>query len=97
VTGQGAEPSGPGPGGKPAKRHPSGDYRLLATASSIGLSVVVAIFLGMGFGLWLDGRLGTRPWLMVAGLVLGIAAGFRNLYVLAKRIEKAQREDSDGR
>ena len=31
-------------------------------------------------GLWLDGRWGTRPWLAVIGVVLGIAAGFYNFF-----------------
>jgi len=31
----------------------------------------------LGFaGHWLDRRLGTAPWLLLAGLVIGMAAGF---------------------
>jgi ATP synthase protein I len=63
----------------------------------MGLSVVVAILLGLGGGLWLDGRLGTRPWLTVAGLVVGVAAGLKNLFVMSARIERAMKEDSDER
>ena len=73
------------------------ELRTLAAASSMGLSVVVAILLGLGAGIWLDGRLGTRPWLTIGGLAVGVAAGFRNLYVLGNRIERAQREDADER
>ena len=36
------------------------------------------LFLG-GLGYFLDGRLGTGPWLAVAGLFLGIVVGFYEL------------------
>lgn len=41
---------------------------------------MVPIVLGLLLGLWLDGRWGTRPWLAVIGVVLGIAAGFYNFF-----------------
>ena len=66
-------------------------------ATSIGLSVVIAILLGLVAGVWLDRRLGTVPWLTIAGLVVGVAAGFRNLFVMSARVERAQKEeDPDG-
>ena len=30
---------------------------------------------GLGVGYWLDGWLGTRPWLLLLGSLLGIAVG----------------------
>ncbi len=47
-----------------------------------GIAYAAAFFLfaavvaGLGLGWLLDRRLGTRPWLLVTGLVLGAAAGF---------------------
>ncbi|MDR1051861.1 MAG: AtpZ/AtpI family protein [Deltaproteobacteria bacterium] len=64
---------------------------LLATASSVGLALVVSVFLGLVLGLWLDGRLGTRPWLTVVCLLCGVAAGFKNIWVLSARIENASK------
>ncbi|HEX5042198.1 MAG TPA: AtpZ/AtpI family protein [Candidatus Polarisedimenticolaceae bacterium] len=46
----------------------------------LGFELVVPIVLGLLLGLWLDGRWGTRPWLAVTGVVLGIAAGFYNFF-----------------
>ncbi|MDR2141952.1 MAG: AtpZ/AtpI family protein [Deltaproteobacteria bacterium] len=66
---------------------------VLATASSIGLALVIAIFLGAAGGWWLDNFLGTRPWCFVIGLLLGVVAGYRNVYVLAMRLEKSQEKD----
>jgi ATP synthase protein I len=79
--------------GKPKKgQDPSAptEFNLLVTASSIGLAVVIAIVLGLGLGLLLDSRLGTRPWLTIIGLLMGIVAGFRNLWVMAARLERGQ-------
>jgi ATP synthase protein I len=58
----------------------------------MGLAVVIAIFLGLGLGMLLDKHLGTKPWCMVAGLLLGVAAGFRNLVVMANRVEKGEKQ-----
>jgi ATP synthase protein I len=69
--------------------------RILATASSIGLAVVLAILIGLGVGMWADYKLGTKPWFMLAGLLCGIIAGFRNIFVLAKRLEKTERSSQN--
>ncbi len=42
-------------------------------------TLIGAILLLGGLGYFLDGRLGTRPWLSVAGLFLGIVVGFYEL------------------
>ena len=46
----------------------------LAYAAAISLFAAVAA--GLLLGWLLDRWFGTRPWLLVAGLVLGAAAGF---------------------
>ena len=33
-------------------------------------------------GYWLDGRCGTKPWLLLAGLILGMVGGFVNFFRL---------------
>jgi ATP synthase protein I len=67
----------------------------LAQASAIGLSAVTAIVLGLALGLWLDGRLGTKPWLTLGGLLLGVVAGLRNIFILAARVERDEKADHD--
>lgn len=63
------------------------DYlRLLARVSSMGLSMVIATVLGFGLGYWVDAKWESlAPWGKLVGLVLGIVAGYRNLYVIWKR------------
>ena len=60
----------------------------LAAISSMGIAMVVAIFGCFFLGRWLDGRLGTEPYLALLFLLIGIAAGFRNIYVLTRRYLK---------
>jgi ATP synthase protein I len=59
---------------------------MLLNASTIGLSVVIAIFLGLGIGLLADRYFDFKPLFTILGLLLGIAAGFRNLWVMSKRV-----------
>jgi ATP synthase protein I len=45
------------------------------------------------FGMWLDRKAGTTPWLMLVFLVIGLVAGFRNLMRAVKRAEKAAHDE----
>ena len=66
-----------------------GLLRTLGTLSTIGISVVVAIAIGVYVGLKLDKWLGTAPWFFFIFLFFGITAGFRNVYKIAgKEIHK---------
>lgn len=51
----------------------------LGVAMRIGVELVVATTVGGGLGLLGDRYFGTQPWLMLVGIVLGVAAGFRNI------------------
>ncbi|MCC6523169.1 MAG: AtpZ/AtpI family protein [Polyangiaceae bacterium] len=73
-----------------ALRYP---WKASSTYGALGLEVVISILLGLGGGLWLDGKLGTEPGFTFAGLVFGIAAAVRYIYRAAKRMEKETRDD----
>jgi len=60
----------------------------MAYASSIGISMALAIFGCFFLGTWLDRKLETEPYFTLLFLLIGIAAGFRNIYVLMKRYFK---------
>ncbi len=66
----------------------------LTLGIQLALSVVVFFFLGR----WLDGKFGTGPWLMIAGLGLGISGGFfkffRTAISLGKEADEEAREDA---
>ena len=44
------------------------------------MSFVFALVIGFGGGYWLDGLLGTKPWLSFIGFFVGLAAGVLNVY-----------------
>ena len=54
--------------------------------SSLGLQVALSIFIGLAVGIWLDRDVfGTTPWLTLVFLILGIAAGYRNIGLAIKK------------
>lgn len=55
---------------------------------TIGLELVLCIMVGLFGGRWLDGKLGTEPWLGVVGFCFGLAAG-------AKAIHRGWKEMQD--
>lgn len=59
--------------------------KILAKVSSMGLAMALAIVIGLALGYYFDKWQGTHPWGFFIGLGMGIVAGFRNLYVIAKR------------
>ncbi len=67
-------------------------YRQFARISAIGLEMGLSVAVGLAIGYLLDRYLGTRPWLMVTFLILGVIAGFRSLFSLAREIGKSGRK-----
>jgi len=65
----------------------------LGTLSTIGISVVVAIAIGVYVGLQLDKWLNTAPWFFFIFLFFGIVAGFRNIYIMAGK--EIKRDDNN--
>jgi len=62
--------------------------KTLGFVSTVGLSMGIAIALGALIGYYLDKWLDTSPWFLLIFLGFGIAAAFRNLYIMYKRVEK---------
>lgn len=66
--------------------------KALGMISTMGISVAVAIAIGVLIGLKLDEWLGTKPWFFFIFLFFGIVAGFRNIYIIAGR--EIKKDDS---
>jgi ATP synthase protein I len=62
--------------------------KTLGFVSTVGLSMGIAIALGALIGYYMDKWLDTSPWLLLIFVGFGIAAAFKNLYIMYKRIEK---------
>ena len=68
-------------------------------ASIVGIQFPVAMAIGYFWGKWMDGIFGTEPWLTIIFSILGIIAGFVNLFriTLATGLqeERLAKEDED--
>lgn len=62
--------------------------RALALASSISVEIASATTVGYFGGRWLDSKFNTDPWLMLAGLLLGMAGGMWGVYVTLETFRK---------
>lgn len=64
------------------------------TARTVGLGVMVpgmlfgSVLVGCGLGYLADKWLGTSPWGILVGLVVGSVAGVREMLKLLKKIQK---------
>jgi len=59
---------------------------------AIPVLILVSTLIGLGLGYWLDGKLGTTPWLAIVFTFLGLAAG---LYESVKILIQVSRGDGD--
>ena len=62
--------------------------KALGYISTVGLAMALSIALGALIGYYLDQWLGTKPLFSFIFLGFGIAAAFRNLYILYKKAER---------
>ena len=62
--------------------------KLVAVFGTIGMTMVACVFIGAGFGYFLDNKVfagRTSPWFTFLFLALGVFAGYKNLYQMSKR------------
>ncbi|MBF0505723.1 MAG: AtpZ/AtpI family protein [Nitrospirae bacterium] len=60
----------------------------LLDASSVGIQLVISTFVGLAIGYGLDRLFGTSPWLTFIFLIIGIISGFRELFRVARKVDK---------
>jgi ATP synthase protein I len=65
-------------------------FKSLGFLSSVGISLVASILIGLAMGVYLDRWLDTRPLFTLIMLVIGVISGFRNVYILTTRELKRQ-------
>ena len=66
--------------------------RMLTLITQFGINMLVPIFLCFFVGYYLDKKLGTS-YLMIIFFFIGALAGFRNIYIFARRMTKDDEED----
>jgi len=68
--------------------------RSLALVTQLGLMAVSPVLIGLFLGLWLDGRLQTRPWVALFLTALGILVGLVGVYRLSSSLTEQLAEGS---
>lgn len=71
------------------------DYRWMLKAGplmAVPLLIPAAVAIGWLVGSWLDGKLGTKPWLAIVLVFVGLASG---IYETAKVLIEAARESGN--
>lgn len=64
----------------------------LVRHSAVGIELVASIVVFLLIGQWVDGQLGTDPYLTLLGLFLGVFMGFRAVL----RVLRDASEEDDG-
>ncbi|HUP01862.1 MAG TPA: AtpZ/AtpI family protein [Gemmatimonadota bacterium] len=65
--------------------------------TGLGLTWALSVLFFLLIGYWLDGKLGTLPWLTIAGAFAGAAGGFVTLYRGLTAAEKGASKGKRGR
>ncbi|MBI5569515.1 MAG: AtpZ/AtpI family protein [Desulfomonile tiedjei] len=71
-------------------------WRTVGDSLQLGASIVFAIFIGAFIGYWLDGKLGTFPWLSIIFFFMGLAAAGRNVWMEVRK-QLRTHEDTKGK
>ncbi|MFA5834608.1 MAG: AtpZ/AtpI family protein [Bacteroidota bacterium] len=73
----------------------SGILQTAAPYMTLGLQIAAAVVLFLFIGKFADEQFGTKPWLMVAGIVIGFTGGmihfFREVIALSNKEEHERR------
>ena len=67
------------------------DMRAVGVATGLGCSIVAALVLCIGGGVWLDSRFGTSPLWTLIGVALGLIVAAYQLWELTKVGSKTAR------
>lgn len=66
--------------------------RYSAAFLNFGTTLAAGMFIFFKIGQWLDARWGTKPWLALLGIILGLAVGFKSLFTEIFRLERGDRD-----
>ncbi len=69
--------------------------RSMARAYKVGIELMVAMFVGLAVGFFVDKYLETTPLFILIFFFLGVAAGFRNVYKAAQMMGNQSSSDEE--
>jgi F0F1-type ATP synthase assembly protein I len=70
-------------------------WAIAGSTGAVGLEISIAIGIGYFGGRYLDGRLGTAPWLTWIGFAAGIGAGIKALVRVVRTYQKSLENDEE--
>lgn len=76
------------------KKYKKSVWQSMAVITQFGINMLVPIFLCSFAGWFLDGKFGTAFWFVLLFFV-GALAGFRNIFILARKIYEGDQEDEN--
>ncbi|WP_019121077.1 AtpZ/AtpI family protein [Brevibacillus massiliensis] len=59
-------------------------WQAIGLVSVIGVDMAVCVIAGVWIGKYMDGLFGTKPWLLLAGLLVGLGVGLYSVYRLIR-------------
>ena len=69
-------------------------WAIAANTGAVGLEISLAIGIGYFGGRYLDGKLGTAPWLAWIGFAAGVGAGIKALIRVVRTYRKSLENDT---
>ena len=63
----------------------------------LSIELLAGLLVGLGIGYVIDGWLGTRPWLMLVFMILGLGGGILNVMRVTKQMEQLEASRKDQR
>lgn len=63
-------------------------YREATPFLTLGIQFAAIVVLTFFIGKWADEKLNTKPWLMLAGIIVGISAGFYHFFKAVTALTK---------
>lgn len=63
----------------------------------LSIELLAGLLVGLGMGYVIDGWLGTRPWLMLIFMILGLGGGVLNVMRVSKQMEQLEASKKDQR
>ena len=63
--------------------------------TGVGFFIAACILLGTFVGLWLDGKLNTKPILMLVGLLLGLVVAAYGVYQMLRPLMSNKRDEEN--
>jgi ATP synthase protein I len=70
---------------------------LLLKYGSLGIEMGLCVVIGILVGQFLDKHFNTTPYLTIVFLLFGIAAAFKTIFSLIKKVEKENERDDHNR